>query len=510
MAKNDTSGSICLKRTRKRLANLLWGALFLFAALAMLTYAVYNRTPDRSGWEETDWFTYILSITLGLAALAAGLYESFIAVRDAFFPEKSRLAKSIRSQLPYPDETLSARELFAKVDKDIGENGLWFDRIAVGKEWLLGDDVTYIPRIRAVFGRDEIKRRRVNGRNITGEVIQLYIIDDRKQIQVTGLRNPDELKAVLECLKLRVPDALFLPYEKYPEYAAKSKDEWYQIDREFRIRKANREMNAPEPKISEEQNMIFTGLDGTDTSRVTEDMITAALYDAVRTEEEALFTLTPTIPIEAGGRTLSFLQCGVLGIDDPELSEEELREEAEIYLFTAVTPENGRTPEYGFVLQCSYDEAKRILLDWFHGKAPDVSDWLPINIASWQPPQQAKAKPPKLILESASGVFQSYENFGREDVEIAAKGLRDGTYKLADLTLPGGYLTFRVEVGDKTDGRCKLNATSDADGTLRFYTLKCSEGQAAEWLLKYYDGGFRPAKPEWKDITKRVYRKIGV
>ncbi len=508
MAQNHTSNSVCFKRTRKKLLNLFWGALFLFAALALLAYAASCRISDRSFREAGDWIPAVFAIVLGLAALAAGVYETYTSIRDAFFPAKSRLARSIRSQLPYPEEAPPVKELFAMVDRDILENGVWFDRVAVGKEWILGDDVTYIPRIRAVFGRDEIQRRRVNGRMIHGEVIRIYLIDDRKQVQATGLRNPNELKQLLECLRLRAPDALFLPYDQYLDYAAKSREEWETIDREYRIRNARRGMSAPAPETEEEQNMVFTRPDGTDTSRVTEDMVRSTLGNAIRSDDEVLFTLAPTVPYEVGGVRLSFLQCAVLGVDDPDFDEEDLRDEAEIYLIAGVRPEPGCPPETAFVLECVYDEAEQILLDWFHGRVPDVSGWLPVNIRSWEPPQRKPDQPPGLALESASGVFQSHESFGREDVEAAAEGLRDGNYRRVELTLPGGYLLFRVEPGDKTDGRCTVTATNDEDGSLRFYTLKCPERRAAGWLLEYYDGRFRPSKPEWKDITRKIVKQI--
>ena len=166
MAQNNTSNSVCLKRTRKKLINLLWAALFLFVALALLAYSAACWTSGRSHWEIKDWAVAILSTVLGLTALAAGLYESVTSIRDAFFPSKSRLAKSIRSQLPYPEEAPPVKKMFAMVDKDIMENGVWFDRVAVGREWVLGDDAAYIPRIRAVFGRDEIQRRRGWGRQL--------------------------------------------------------------------------------------------------------------------------------------------------------------------------------------------------------------------------------------------------------------------------------------------------------------------------------------------------------
>lgn len=512
MVQNSTSNSVCLKRTRGKIVNLVWAVLFFLVAMAMMAYAVSCWTSDRSHWEFDDWGMAILGTFLGIAALAAGLYESVTAIRDAFFPAKSRLAKSIRSQLPYPDEAPTVKEMFAMVDRDITENGVWFDRVAVGKEWVLGDDATYIPRIRAVFGRDEIHHHMRNGRATTSRVIQIYIIDDRKHVQITGLRNPSELNQLLDCLRLRTPDALFLPYDQYTDYITKSGEAWDAINREYQIGKAKREMDAPEHWPTEEQNMVFTRPDGTDTSRVTEDMVAAALHDAIRSDDEVFFGMSRTVPYESGGNTLSVLQCRVLGVDDPNLDEEDLKDEAEIYLIAGVKPNSGCPSEAGFLLDlCPYDEAERILLDWFRGRAPDVSGWVPIDIRAWEPPQEKpEPHPPRLVLESASGVFQSHESFEREDVEAAADGLRDGTYRLVELTLPDGYLTFRVEPGDKTDGRCTLTATSDEDGSLRFYTMKCLEARAADLLLYYFDGRFRPAKPEWKDITRRIYKQIGV
>ena len=57
----------------------------------------------------------------GMALLLGGIYTAYTSVRDAFWPEKSTLARSIRSQLPYPDGAPGVKELFAMVDKDIQE-----------------------------------------------------------------------------------------------------------------------------------------------------------------------------------------------------------------------------------------------------------------------------------------------------------------------------------------------------------------------------------------------------
>ena len=47
------------------------------------------------------------------------LFRSYRSLRDALIPEKSALARSIRAQLPYPDEAPPVKELFAMVDRDL-------------------------------------------------------------------------------------------------------------------------------------------------------------------------------------------------------------------------------------------------------------------------------------------------------------------------------------------------------------------------------------------------------
>lgn len=241
---NGPEEGYCLQRTRRRLARLVWAALFLFIGIAVTVVFISKIQEGKSGWEIMDYVVLVIAGAVGLGSIIAGLYEGYTDIRDALFPAKSRLARSIRSQLPYPDESLDVHELFAMVDRDIQENGQWFDRVAVGKEWVFGDDVTAISRIRAVFGRDETIRRYINGRTQTSRVIELYILDDRQQMQMTGLRNPSELEPLLTCLRLRAPDALFLPYSQYSDYCGKSEDEWDNLNREFRIRKGQRESEA--------------------------------------------------------------------------------------------------------------------------------------------------------------------------------------------------------------------------------------------------------------------------
>lgn len=228
--------SYCMERTRSRLVYLLLALLFLLIAFLMGVYGISRLGEDKSSWDYMDYISLIIALGGAVGFAAAGIYEGYTSVRDAFFPEKSRLARSIRSQLPFPDGAPGVQELFAMVDRDIEANGQWFGRLAIGKEWILGDDASYIPRIRAVFGRNELKVVHRQNRVQSSRIVQLLIVDDRKQVQITGLREPKELEAILSCLRQRVPSAHFGDYSEYIGYCSKTDEEWYAMERAFRDR----------------------------------------------------------------------------------------------------------------------------------------------------------------------------------------------------------------------------------------------------------------------------------
>lgn len=500
----------CRKRTRQRARLLIWAVLLLFVSAALLVFFWHEFSYD-SPEEESNYYLYLIfSGVLSVGTLIGGLYCAFAGIRDAFFPEKSALAKSIRSQLPYPDEAPPVDELFAMVDKDIAENGIWIDRIAVGHEWVFGDSVSLLSRIRLVFGRDEIQHHRSGKTTTTTRIIQVYIMDDRRQVQISDLKNPKELPMLLDCLRLRAPDALIRPYAEYTNYLTMKDDEWDTLERDYRRRKAEREAKSDRAKVMEEQNMILTLPDGSATSRVTEELVRKVLADAL-TEEEAVFTLTPSRPVVSGGRRYFLLQCVIYGYYDEAADEEEEIAENEILLMLALAPDTaGQPPKEGLICRCNAERAKAVLLEWLRGNAPDTSDWEPTEIRTYSRPEKRDTKShQQLVLFAASGAAQSHDRFTREDVEVAAEGIIDGSYRQVDLTLPGGYLWIRLVAGDKMDGRCTVTATKPDGTILRYFTAKASPRKAAEWLMGYSDGKFLPGgeDEDWKDVTKQMTKK---
>lgn len=395
----------CLSRTRKRLARLGWALLYLTVAVCCGALFFTQARADHDAWDPADWATLAVAGVIALGAAVLCIYETYTDLRDAFFPAKSRLAKSIRSQMPHPDETPDVTELFAMVDRDIEKNGIWFDRVAVGQEWVLGDEAAMISRIRGVFYRDEIKVHVSSNSSRSSRIVQLWLVDDRRQSQCTDFRSPSELEMAVNCLRLRCPDAHFANYNGMAGFLNKTEEEWQAFDRDFRGRREQRKADEEE---RERRNK--TGPATTEPVQRTAHVA----RDAVAEQFAGL--------------------------------REELQEEP-------VLP--GRT---------------------------------------------------RLSLCDRAGVTRNYDRVTRRDVELAGEGLIDGKY--TDVAFFIGPLYLYLKAGDQTDRRVTVNASRYDRDKLRAFETKCTDRQAAEWLLQMCDGVFSPDFSQWKDVTRRLEKQI--
>ncbi len=500
----------CQSLTRKRLGSLWLAVLLVFLGAACSIYGGMELMADKTGWGYEEYAKLIIGLLAGVFLFVCGVMTAYTALRDAFFPEKSTLARSIRSQLPYPEAAPGVGELFAMVDKDIANNGRWFDRVAVGKEWVLGDQASYIPRIRVFFGRDEIRSHSSGERVNTTRIVELYILDDRRQCQVTTLRNPRELQPLLDCISLRAPNALRRPYSEYAAWRQKPDAEWENMLRQYRVRQGEQEMEAlAAQKKWAGQNMVLTGPDGSVTSRVTPALLRQTMLDCLR-QGEGTFWLTPGCPVGQDGIRFAQLECfaafyGELG--EPADGELEESGEAQLLLKT-VLPEAGETARPGWACRTDIRTAGRILEAWLYGELPDFQNWEPVRLYEKQKPGKGRElPPPHLGLLSCAGVFQSHDRFTVEDVEAAAQGIVDGSYQAVDVTLPGGYLWMRVQIGDQTDGRCRVSVTRADPDRLRYFRNRCTHRQAAAWLTAFAKGNFCPDWKQWKDYTRQVEKE---
>lgn len=496
----------CYAKSKNGMKHLGFAVLFLLIGLAMGVYAVSQMRLDKSDWDYMKYAELVIGWLGAAGFAAAGCYEGYTAVRDALRPEKSKLAKSIRSQLSNPEAAPGVKELYAVVDKDIQENGQWFDGVAVGKEWVLGDEASYIPRIRLIFGRDEIVRR--SGGN-SYRVIELIIMDDRRQVQTSTLHNPNELKQLINCIQLRAPEAMVKPYNEYYEWRRKPEDEWQRMLIEYRRKQSDKELSSYQQNQNISQSMVLRLSDGSVTSRVTKDLVNKTLTDCLKSDGD-WFLLIPGTPISANGKIFYGLECfAFFDGESEDTSKRALEQEANAQLFLRTCPYSDENKqETALEYHTNGEGARRIVEQWLGGSIPELNGWTEIRmVVPAKAEKQRETLPPRLSLLAASGAFQKHENFTMEDVEIAAEGIIDGTYQEVELILSGG-LAINVQKGDSTDGRHHVYATRVDGGKLRFLQTRCSHRQAAEWFTAYARGEWKPEGKEWKDYTKQVNKKI--
>ena len=371
----------CLQRTRGRLTGLIPAAL-LIAGGAFCLYFFYLGQTLPGEVERLDdqmRIFYHLCPFLGAGAVLIGLFLAYRSLRDALRPEKSALAQSIRDQLPYPDEAPPVKELFAMVDRDLRENGLWCGRLGIGKEWVLGDQVSRIPRIRGVFSRSERHTRRAGKRTIVTYLYEVWIVDDRRERQVTALRSQQELDDAMDCLRRRVPAAVFGTYNsrEYNDLIyTKEEEQQYAQERAYRQRAARFEEQRRREQEEKAQNQVLTLPDGSVTSRITPEDLRQLLLRPGRTGEESPFQLVPGVPIQGEHGAFSRLVCLPGGFQEP------VRILLEEYSGTPGVP-----GQYAWAGDLSAGEAETVLRNWLRGELPTLEGWTKLvrSGRAWRP-----------------------------------------------------------------------------------------------------------------------------
>ena len=378
----------CLQRTRGRLKELILAAIFAVGGgLAIWFFAVAETMPyEAERLKEEMSFGYYLIPVVGAGAILVGLFLAYRSLRDALVPEKSALARSIRSQLPYPEEAPPVKELFAMVDQDLKQNGQWFGRLGVGREWVLGDEASSIPRIRGVFSRVERHTRHAGKRTQVTYIYEIWIVDDRRQQQVTSLRSKREVEEAMDCLRRRVPAAVFGEYDsrEYNDLIyAEEEEQRYAQERAYRSRAAQYEEQNRREQEQQAQNQVLILPDGSVTSRITWDTIHQLLLRPNQTGEAAPFQLVPGVPFQGQGHTFSRLVCLAGGTAQPTriLMEE--------YSGTPNVP-----GQYAWTQDLSAGEAETVLRGWLRGEIPALDGWTHMERSgrTWQPVMERQSR----------------------------------------------------------------------------------------------------------------------
>ena len=378
----------CLQRTRGRLTGLIPAALLAVGGgLAIWFFAVAETMPyEAERLKEEISFGYYLIPVAGTGAILVGLFLAYRSLRDALHPEKSALAQSIRDQLPYPEEAPPVKELFAMVDQDLKQNGQWCGKLGVGREWVLGDEASSIPRIRGVFSRVERHTRHAGKRTQITYLYEIRIVDDRRQQQVTSLKSKREVDEAMDCLRQRAPAAVFGEYNsrEYNDLIyAKEEEQQYAQERAYRNRAAQFEEQNRREQEQRAQNQVLTLPDGSVTSRITWDTLREWLLRPSRTGESGPLQMVPGIPFQGEGRPFSRLVClpgGAQGLTRILLEED-----------SGSPREPGR---YAWTRDVTFGEAERVLRGWLRGEIPSLKDWTRMERAgrTWQPAPEERER----------------------------------------------------------------------------------------------------------------------
>lgn len=363
----------CLQRTRGRLTGLIWAVFCLVGgALAIWFFlTAQSMSYEAERLKEEMSFGYYLIPVAGAAAILVGLFLAYRSLRDALAPEKSALAQSIRNQLPYPDEAPPVKELFAMVDQDLKVNGQWCGKLGVGKEWVLGDEVSSIPRIRGVFSRVERHTRHSGNRTRVTYTYELWIVDDRRERQITFLKSERELGEAMDCLRRRAPAAVFGVYDskEYQDLVYTKDDmQQYAQERAYQQRKAQQDEQARQEQERLAQNQVLTLPDGSVTSRITWDTIYQLLRQPNQKGETVPFQLVPGVPFRGQGHTFSRLACLAGGVAQPTR-----------ILLEEYSGRPGVPGQYAWTRDVAAGEAEEILRGWLRGEIPSLESWTKIE-----------------------------------------------------------------------------------------------------------------------------------
>ena len=487
--REDPNASFCLLRTQSRLSALLWAVLVL--ALAVLAGLGFFGQLKCGGPMDT-WDFGVLCVWVAAGVVCAALTVvaaaiAYQAVRDSLFPAKSALAQSIRSQLPHPDEAPPVEKLFAMVDDDIRANGKWFGKVAVGREWVLADRAMSISRIWAVLGLDKVTTVRTKNGSRPQRIIELHLMDDRRQVQTTGLKDDGELEAILTCLRLRAPWASFYTEEiDFYHLADLSDEEWYSFDRETRRRKT--ECMAEREKLAQQhagnnERLIFTGPDGQSTSRVDMDLVRRGLEFVTHPDGGGEIALELLDPIDVEGYGSLFRLHA--GVSDDGLT-----------MIAVLTQADG---SFRVLARSTYVEEVRDVYEALMDRrqAPDFADWEPCQVEREERVQRDYVK---LVLQNADGLEQTHTTrVSRRDLELVGAGICDGKYMTVTLFAHGRH--FMIARKSETHSFTVMINDFRPDGD-HIFKRECTAQEAGQMLLDLWDGKFASDFRKWKDVTK--------
>lgn len=487
---NTTNYSYCRSRCRSQLKIGFFGlALSAFCAACFIAIVKYDVVF-------TDEFTTTVAKFALPFVFLLGVFLMLMGFRDALFPEKSTLAKSIRQQLKYPDESTSADELFAMVDKDIEKNGKWFGNLAIGKEWVFSDSVMKIDRIRAAFYK--IEREIHNNRSSVTFILTL--VDNKRNEKSFYMKSEDAMMTAYQMIGVLVPGVYNGNRKKFMKM---SEADYNKFEAEFKEKQQIR-ADQQRDQAQNPQDMILESANNV-TSRVNDGVLMQALQELK--DDGAYFRLRPTRVLQNKLGQLLHIDC---------------IKEADQYRLLSVFRVGNETPS-AFKTLVSEQNALALLNQLArHKTIPDVSSWEQLDLKMMQADSPVEKMVVKLTIWG-DDQHNTFDNFTREDVELAIQDVLEEDKR--SMQIQCGWLYLFINNKDAGNSKVEMNASLLENNELKCFSVKCDGEQAKQWMLAFYDrlitimdseGGKTseslysiypyytlPDIKQWKDITKK-------
>lgn len=223
---------------------LVLGGLFAALGLFLVAAIVGGRQGDGGTVAAAAIMAAVILLIPGVLMLVIGIRKLQTKRRDSD-PERSRLVRSIRRQLPAELADLPLDNLFAIVDQGLS-GGQEFGRdVVIGREWVLAGDLAVpIRRIRGVFL--QISAHRTQYTYVSSHIITVF--DDTRECGTAGfLANGDRATQCYKALCTAAPWAMRGGLKEQGELMAISPEQLSQWNRELERQQAQADQSVSSP-----------------------------------------------------------------------------------------------------------------------------------------------------------------------------------------------------------------------------------------------------------------------
>lgn len=446
------NNTINLCNIRSRRHYLKWLVVCLIVTVCCLPSGLLLLMDEPFTWGNLALFS------VGLAAL----FKVCTSLLVIFNPSEGKLGKSVQ---PYFEGTIDTdiQAQFARIEKDLAENGLQFGYVWVGKEWFLGGEAMRIDCIRGIFSSKIWRGKRYE--------YAICLVDDQQNIQTTTLTFEKQLDALDEYLTNLLPRAAGGDFKDYTSFIAKSEEDMTLFNEQF-LR----------PKEPEEQNFVLKGIDGVPTSLVTSALIRQTMEQMQPGEH---FMLTSMIPLKSAWGESYDLSCHRIDGEGP---------------FVIVAYFAGKDNEsIAYTLRfIPATKAYAILSNYFEKReVPDVSDW---ENQTHRLNQHTPLEDYVLYVDG-----HKYDHITYDDVMVSWEELNEGKCKSILLRTPSWQNGYMGVVGSKDKYTVEV-AGFDSNHEIRgFRTQTKYGGHVTYWLSDYFhEYKYPEIRADWEDISEEV------